>query len=195
MASKFNPAELRSYRSGSNAENQKTNSSTGLKARASRLPEDLKRIWESDVTQTAGANSGPIWAGEEQLFLIRYLPWYILGTFGHWNSQISSVFMGQEEAVLQMKQLFQLHLSERIFHCDYPGSTAQNLPHALVYGTLRRWADLQAVCSRKHRNCFSPVQRGGRAETVPYSIPSDLPEAEQYSHKAGSTSKNVQGSL
>ena len=43
VASKFNPVELRSHRSSnSSAQNQKTNSSKGLKVRTKGLPEDLK---------------------------------------------------------------------------------------------------------------------------------------------------------
>ena len=94
-------------------------------------------------------------------------------------------------------QLFQLHLSQRIFHCDYPGSFSPSL-QLKIFPTHWRTA-----CLRDGQTCRHCAQGStGTASTLfkeeaerrqcPAPLPTDLPEAEEYSRKSGNTFKNVE---
>lgn len=94
-------------------------------------------------------------------------------------------------------QLFQLHLSERIFHCDYPGSFSPSLqlktfptPWCMAY---RRDGQTCRCCVQGSAGIASTLfKEEAEQSQCPTPLPTDLPDTEQYSRKAGSTPKNVE---
>lgn len=91
-------------------------------------------------------------------------------------------------------QLFQLHLSERIFHCDYPGSFSPSL-QLKIFPTPWCTAYLRDGQTCRHRVQGSTgiastlFKEEAERRQCPAPLPTDLPEAEQSLRKAGSAQK------
>lgn len=91
-------------------------------------------------------------------------------------------------------QLFQLLLSERIFPCDYPGSFSPSLQLKIfstppVQALLKRCAGFRHFVQGRAGIPPTLFKEDTEQRQCPAPLPSALPEAEQFSSKAGSTPK------
>jgi len=88
-----------------------------------------------------------------------------------------------------IRENFSLWLSRFFQALTVACETAQSLSHLPVCGLLKKWAQLQALCSRKPRNCLSSVQRGS---SVQLHSQVTSPKAKQCCCKARSMPRDME---